>query len=172
MNNYIHYKLSDETNYPFPNFNSAAIGVWEWILSYIFYGQVITYPCWYYVLKGDPGVMFGCLPASGIWVVRACVDLAGRGETWRLVWTKVADLCNRQTAWLRHNMEALPALLTLFEGNLPVIGGLPKMASKAKLSMCHFHWEEKKWQLNSHFCHKTYRTNNDDKIIKGTISRF
>ena len=37
-----------EITYPFPNFNSAAVRVWEWISSFTphFTGRVITYPCW------------------------------------------------------------------------------------------------------------------------------
>ena len=38
----------DEITYPFPNFNSAAVEVWEWISNFIphFNGHVNTYPCW------------------------------------------------------------------------------------------------------------------------------
>ena len=36
----------DEVTYPFPNFNGAAIEVWEWISNFIQHitGHVITYP--------------------------------------------------------------------------------------------------------------------------------
>ena len=41
-------KVWDEITYPFPNFNSAVIEVWEWISNFIIYFivHVITYPCW------------------------------------------------------------------------------------------------------------------------------
>ena len=35
MNNYVHYKVWDEIIYPFPNFNSAAVEVWECIYYFI-----------------------------------------------------------------------------------------------------------------------------------------
>ena len=35
--NYIHYKMWDEIAYPFPNFNCAAVEVWEWISKFIPY---------------------------------------------------------------------------------------------------------------------------------------
>ena len=45
--NYIHYKVWDESTLHFPNFNDAAIEVWEWISNFAthFTDQVITYPC-------------------------------------------------------------------------------------------------------------------------------
>ena len=45
---YIRYKVWDEITYPFPNFNGAAVDVWEWISNFIlhFKGYMITYPCW------------------------------------------------------------------------------------------------------------------------------
>ena len=48
INNYIHYSVSDEISYLFPNLNSASIEVWEWISIFIPHltGHVITYPCW------------------------------------------------------------------------------------------------------------------------------
>ena len=41
-------KVWHEITYPFSNFNSAIIEVWEWISNHIpyFSGHVITYPCW------------------------------------------------------------------------------------------------------------------------------
>ena len=30
ISNHIHYKLWDEITYPFPNFNGAAVNVWDW----------------------------------------------------------------------------------------------------------------------------------------------
>ena len=44
INNHIHYKVLYEIKQPFPNFNGAAIEVWEWISDYIlhFSGQGIT----------------------------------------------------------------------------------------------------------------------------------
>ena len=46
--NHIHYKMWDEINYPFLNFNGATVEVWEWISNFIPHitGHVITYPCW------------------------------------------------------------------------------------------------------------------------------
>ena len=46
--NYIHYKVWNEINYPFLNFNGDTIEVWEWINNFIphFARHVITYPCW------------------------------------------------------------------------------------------------------------------------------
>ena len=48
ISNYIHYKVWDEITYPFPNFNSATIEVWEWISNFIllFIDHMITYPYW------------------------------------------------------------------------------------------------------------------------------
>ena len=45
MNNYIHYTVSDEITYLFPNFNTAAIEVWEWISNFIphFTGHACDY---------------------------------------------------------------------------------------------------------------------------------
>ena len=45
--NSIHYKVWDETTYPFPNFDGATVEVWEWIGNFIshFTGHVLTYPC-------------------------------------------------------------------------------------------------------------------------------
>ena len=56
--NYTHFKLWDEITYPFPNFNSFTIEVWEWISNFIphFSGHAITYPCrdlsWTRLVKG------------------------------------------------------------------------------------------------------------------------
>ena len=36
----------DAVTYPFPNFNDAAVEVWEWIFIPYFIMDVITYPCW------------------------------------------------------------------------------------------------------------------------------
>ena len=46
--NYIHYKVWHEISYPFPNFNGAAVEVWEWISNFIshFTEYVVIYPCW------------------------------------------------------------------------------------------------------------------------------
>ena len=48
ISNYTHHKVWDEITYPFPNFNGAAVEVWEWINNFISHltGHVITYPCW------------------------------------------------------------------------------------------------------------------------------
>ena len=48
IRSHAHYKVYDEITDPFPNFNSKAIKVWEWIGNFIqrFTGHVITYPCW------------------------------------------------------------------------------------------------------------------------------
>ena len=42
------FKVWDEITYPFPNFNSCTVEVWEWISNFKphFTGHVITYPCW------------------------------------------------------------------------------------------------------------------------------
>ena len=44
----IKYKVQDEITYPFPNLNTAAIEVREWISNFIphFTGQMITYSRW------------------------------------------------------------------------------------------------------------------------------
>ena len=49
ISNYIHFKMWDEITYPFPNFNCAAIELWEWLSNFIphFTGHVIS------VLKAD-----------------------------------------------------------------------------------------------------------------------
>ena len=50
-----------EINYPFTNFHSATVQVWEWISNFIpqFTVYVITYPCWNcslsLLVKGAPG---------------------------------------------------------------------------------------------------------------------
>ena len=46
--NHMVSKVWDETTYPFPNFNSAAIEIYDWISHYIpqFIMDVITYPYW------------------------------------------------------------------------------------------------------------------------------
>ena len=48
ISNHIPRKVWDEIAYPFPNFNSYTIEVWEWISNFIphFIMDVITYPCW------------------------------------------------------------------------------------------------------------------------------
>ena len=48
ISNYIHYKVWDEITYPFSNFNSATVEVWEWISNFIphFTGHMIAYSCW------------------------------------------------------------------------------------------------------------------------------
>ena len=45
--NYIHYKMSDENTYPFPNLNGATVEVWEWISYFIPHltAHVIIHPC-------------------------------------------------------------------------------------------------------------------------------
>ena len=47
-----HDKVWDEITYSLPNFNCAAIEVWEWLSNFIphFTGHVITYP-WDYKVK-------------------------------------------------------------------------------------------------------------------------
>ena len=35
MNDYIYHNMRDETDYQFPNFNGAAVEVWEWINNFI-----------------------------------------------------------------------------------------------------------------------------------------
>ena len=58
--NYIHYKVWDEIIYPFPNFNSCSVEVWEWKSNFIqhFTGHVVIYPnwdeTWSMLVKGDP----------------------------------------------------------------------------------------------------------------------
>ena len=37
ISNYIHYKVWDKITYPFPNFNSCTVEVWEWISNFIPY---------------------------------------------------------------------------------------------------------------------------------------
>ena len=48
ISNHIHPKVWAEITYPFLNFNSVTVEVWEWISNLIphFTGHVITYPCW------------------------------------------------------------------------------------------------------------------------------
>ena len=48
VNNYTHCKVWDEITYPFANFDSGTIVVWEWLSNFIphFTRHVITYPCW------------------------------------------------------------------------------------------------------------------------------
>ena len=48
MSNYMGSKLWDEITYPFPNFNGATIGVWEWVSYFISHiiMDVITYSSW------------------------------------------------------------------------------------------------------------------------------
>ena len=44
MSNYTHYKVRDENKYPFTNFKTATVEVWEWIGDFIlqFTGLVIA----------------------------------------------------------------------------------------------------------------------------------
>ena len=48
MSDHVHYKVRDAITYPFPNFNGAAVEVWEWFSNYVpnFTGLVIIYPNW------------------------------------------------------------------------------------------------------------------------------
>ena len=48
ISNYNHYKEWDEITYPFPNFNSDTVEVWERIGDFIlhFTRYEISYPCW------------------------------------------------------------------------------------------------------------------------------
>ena len=48
ISNHMAGNVFDEIAYPFPNFNGAAVEVWEWISNFIphFIMDVITYPCW------------------------------------------------------------------------------------------------------------------------------
>ena len=62
---YIYYKVWDKITYPFPNFNCAAVEVWEWMSNFIshFIGNVIAYPCWALVRQtaspnGEPVMWF------------------------------------------------------------------------------------------------------------------
>ena len=63
ISNYIHYKMWDEITYLFPNFNGAAVGVWEWIGNFVphFTGYVIIHPCYdlsqSMLVKGAPGFL-------------------------------------------------------------------------------------------------------------------
>ena len=48
ISDYIHYKVWDEITYPFPNFNSGTVEVWEWMNNFNpqLTGHVITSLCW------------------------------------------------------------------------------------------------------------------------------
>ena len=72
----------DEITDPIPNFNSAAVEVWEWISNFIprFTGHMATYPCWYFsqtmLIKGAPvftGLvyLFCALHSNSIWTNEA-----------------------------------------------------------------------------------------------------
>ena len=58
INNRVHHKARDDITYPFPNFNSTTVEVWEWISSPMphFMLDVITYPCSSMLLKGATGI--------------------------------------------------------------------------------------------------------------------
>ena len=43
INNYIHYKMQVEITYPFPNFNSATIEIWEWMSNFILHFMACDY---------------------------------------------------------------------------------------------------------------------------------
>ena len=47
ISNYIHYRVWNEVNYPFPNFNGCTTEVWKWIRNFIPHSimDAITYPC-------------------------------------------------------------------------------------------------------------------------------
>ena len=47
ISNHMPNNMWDEITYPFPNFNGAAVDVWEWISDFIphLIIDVITYPC-------------------------------------------------------------------------------------------------------------------------------
>ena len=42
ISNYIHYNVWDESTYPFPNFNSATVEVWEWISNFIPHSHAVS----------------------------------------------------------------------------------------------------------------------------------
>ena len=46
--NYIHNTAWDKISYSFPNFNGAAVEIWEWISNFIqhYIMDVITLACW------------------------------------------------------------------------------------------------------------------------------
>ena len=49
ISNYIHFTVGNEITYPFSNFNSATVEVWEWISNFIPHisaHSMITYPRW------------------------------------------------------------------------------------------------------------------------------
>ena len=59
INNHIHYEVWAENIYPFSNFNSTGIEIWEWISNFVPQSteHVIIYPCWdqsYSVLERGP----------------------------------------------------------------------------------------------------------------------
>ena len=65
----------DEIIYPFPNFNSATLEVWEWVEQFIpqFTEHVIIYPCWdlslTMLVKGATDESFNLLvPLWMIWI--------------------------------------------------------------------------------------------------------
>ena len=48
ISNHMTNKVWDEITYPFPNFNGAAVEVWEWMSNFItLHWPAITYPCRY-----------------------------------------------------------------------------------------------------------------------------
>ena len=56
-NNHMTSKVWDEITYPFSNFNGVTVEICEWISNFIPHAMmdVITYPCWDYMLvKGAP----------------------------------------------------------------------------------------------------------------------
>ena len=48
ISNHMPSKVYEEITYPFPNFNSVTIEVWQWIDNFItlYIMNEITYPCW------------------------------------------------------------------------------------------------------------------------------
>ena len=46
ISNHMHSKMGDEITYPFPNFNSCAVEVLQWVSNFIpqFIMDAITYP--------------------------------------------------------------------------------------------------------------------------------
>ena len=107
MDKYMHYDdVWDEITYPIPNFNGAAVEVWEWISNFIphFTGHLITYPCWDLLVKGPQTIKLQLLPSLQPTEPRYCFHdeyaLLGCEHDVFLLWEEELPYSNPWVAYL------------------------------------------------------------------------
>ena len=93
----------EEITYPFPNFNSGTVEVWEWISNFIpcFIVHVITCPCWVLKLnhvsqRGHSWTLLGLVSLEPIILVKPIQFIwCNLNYDWEV--TSEMDLVNLQT---------------------------------------------------------------------------